>query len=304
VSSIILEIQREALDPDVAVPALLRKAFVAATKLAVPAFADWLGKELNGYTDGSDLPKYREAHGRHMMQVPYLRNWIPIQFEDPRMVNLTSTRPIMQSAAELESLLRMQSPGHALILPVPVSLQKQLCDLTGSQGRIAFFVDPSQLDGVLNGIRNAVLSWALRLEQDGIVGEDLGFSTQEKTMAANNHYTVNNFYGDLTNSQVQQNSVDSWQEMTVSSPLSSEILSLVRELSAANDDLGLEISAIAELRAEVETLAAQARSPKPKNSILISSLESIRQILVATAGGVSAHLLIKVGELIAKLNGG
>lgn len=303
-SSIIVEIQRDALDPGVAVAALLRKAFVAATKLAVPAFADWLGKELNGYPDGSDLPEYREAHGRHMMQLPNRGNWIPIQFEDPRMVKLTSRRPIMQSAAELESLLRMRSPGHALILPVPVALQNQLCELTGFQGQIAFFVNPSQLDGVLDGIRNSVLNWALRLEQDGIVGEDLGFSKQEKAIAANNHYTVNNFYGDLTNSQVQQNSVNSRQEMTVLSPLPSEVLSLVQELTAVKDSFGLERSAIAELSAEIETLAAQARSPKPKNPILLSSLESIQQILVAAAGGVGAHLLIKVGELIAKLHGG
>ena len=303
-SWIILEIQQEALDPNVSVAGLLRKALVAATKLAVPAFADWLGKELNGYPDGNNLPAYRHARGGYMIQDPYRGNWIPIQFEDPRLVPLTSSQPILKSAAELESLLRAQSPGHALVIPVPVGLQAQLCEITGYQGQVAFFVDPSQLDRVLNGIRNAVLNWTLRLEQDGIVGEDLGFSTQEKTIAANSHYTVNNFYGDLTNTQVQQNSVDSRQEMTVSSPLSSEILSLVRELSAAKDSLGLETSAIAELRAEIATLAAQARSPKPKNSILLSSLESIRQILVAAAGGVGAHLLVQVGELITKLHGG
>ena len=61
-SSLIEELQRDALDSSVQVADLLRKALVVATKLKLDEFRQWAERELEGY-DKVDLPSYREFYG-------------------------------------------------------------------------------------------------------------------------------------------------------------------------------------------------------------------------------------------------
>ena len=62
-SSLVLELQRDCLNPSAQTADLLRKALVIAQKLNVPEFTTWLERELTGYQDAKDLPKYRIALG-------------------------------------------------------------------------------------------------------------------------------------------------------------------------------------------------------------------------------------------------
>lgn len=49
--SVVLELQRDALDRSVPITDLLRKAYVIAKKLHITDFEVWAGQELNGYKD-------------------------------------------------------------------------------------------------------------------------------------------------------------------------------------------------------------------------------------------------------------
>lgn len=49
--SIVVELQRDSLNPAVSVSDFLRKALLIATKLDVPAFKTWIENELSGYRD-------------------------------------------------------------------------------------------------------------------------------------------------------------------------------------------------------------------------------------------------------------
>jgi hypothetical protein len=46
------------------------------------------------------------------------------------------------------------------------------------------FISTSFLAGIVGTIRNTILQWSLRLEEEGIVGEGLSFSDEEKSRAA------------------------------------------------------------------------------------------------------------------------
>ena len=63
-AGLVSELQRDALDTNVKVSELLRKAYVVATKLNIPDFKNWIQKELNGYGfDKDEIPNYRLLTG-------------------------------------------------------------------------------------------------------------------------------------------------------------------------------------------------------------------------------------------------
>ncbi|MEG4533665.1 AbiTii domain-containing protein [Microcoleus sp. D2_18a_D3] len=69
--SLVLELQRDALNPEISVLVLLRKALVVARKLNIQEFQQWVEKELNGYPGRSYLPQYRFMFGDLKARNPY-----------------------------------------------------------------------------------------------------------------------------------------------------------------------------------------------------------------------------------------
>ena len=54
---IVIQLQREALDENVDIETLLRKAYLVARKLQLKDFEEWISSEQNGYN--GDVPDYR-----------------------------------------------------------------------------------------------------------------------------------------------------------------------------------------------------------------------------------------------------
>ena len=82
-TSIVLQLQADCLDNNVAVSALLRKSLVVSTKLKITDFREWCQLEINGYTDLITTPEYRKIHGEIKAHNPYY-GWQPVLFEDVR----------------------------------------------------------------------------------------------------------------------------------------------------------------------------------------------------------------------------
>src|SRR5262245_16723243 len=76
VSSIVLELQREATDHRTALGHLLRKDLVLSTKLELSRWAKWCKAELNGHSVGHTVPGYRVVHGELKMFNPYNGVWM------------------------------------------------------------------------------------------------------------------------------------------------------------------------------------------------------------------------------------
>jgi hypothetical protein len=59
----------------------------------------------------------------------------------------------------------------------------------------------------MSTVRNKILEWAIILEENGILGEDMTFSEEEKKVATTtptiNNYT-NNFYGEVNDIGMNQ----------------------------------------------------------------------------------------------------
>lgn len=70
-------------------------------------------------------------------------------------------------------------------------------------------ISKSSIMNIFSNVRQVILEWSLELEKQGILGENLVFTKQEKEVANHNpNITIGNFQGvlgNVTNSQVQQN---------------------------------------------------------------------------------------------------
>ncbi|GAB7259028.1 AbiTii domain-containing protein [Dickeya ananatis] len=195
--SMVLRFQAMALDNQVSITALLRMAKAIATKLELQDMSAWIDKELNGYLD-TKVPEYRKVRGQ-LRAVHPNHGLIEAPVENRKLEDQLSTVYIRSSIGELESVPRKSSLSFQLPTELAHSLQaSQPQFLRFSLVRI---VGNSKLVNIAEQVRNRLLSWSLELEQQGILGENLQFSQQDKDKAP---MTTNNFnfHGDVNNSGV------------------------------------------------------------------------------------------------------
>jgi hypothetical protein len=297
VSSVVLELQREALDQSVRVSDLLRRAIVVARKLGLAELQEWIEKELSGYKEGQGIPDYREVWGQIRAWNPY-RGWIPVLFEDPTRGERLSKRSTGQSIAEIENILEGSSKQASLHLPFPQEIQRRLCEGMPFETEVTLIVQYSSLIRIVDSVRTIILNWTIKLEEDGILGEDLSFTSKEKHQARTHSYNITNFFGPVQGPQVQLGSDHSVQISATFDFDADAVRGLLGRLRAQLGDLGLSPDKCAEAEAEIGTVDAQLRSPKPKGLIVREGLRSLRSILESAGGGAAAQLLIELGRLL------
>jgi hypothetical protein len=290
---IVLQLQQEALDRNILVSDLLRKALVIARKLGLVEFQAWVESELSGYR-GKATPDYREVSGDVRGWNPY-NGWIPLVFEDPKEGEQVARRKTSQSIAELEHLVQ-GTEGHSLQMPYPQAVQRELSKGFGYETQVSLFTTKTSLIRIIDAVRTIILNWALKLEEDGILGEGLSFTTEERDVARKSPQIITNFYGPVQSPQIQQGN-ETVVQVQAAIDLTA-LAALLDQLKAALPNLGLEQDATTEVTAEIQTIKSQLGSPKPKTGILRESLRSIRTVLESAAGGAAGQLIIEVGKLL------
>ena len=295
--SVVIELQHDALNRDISITDLLRKAYVVARKLKIHEFEHWLSNELEGYKEQSEIPEYRVVTGQVKAWNPY-HGWQSVFFEDPKIAEAVSKRDNNQRIAEIENLLNTVSEkGSNLQMPFAPDQQNIICKSIGYQTQVTLMTSESGLVRIIDAVRNIVLNWAIKLEEDGILGEGMAFSADEKSQVEKHSYNVNNFYGEVTGSQIQQSSTDSTQTQEIHQLSYENINAFISELKRNIPNIELEEEATQELNAEISTVEIQTNSPKPKEGIIKESLGSIRRILEGASGSAIGQLLIQLGAL-------
>jgi hypothetical protein len=294
-NSVIIELQREALDKNIRVSDLLRKALVVAHKLKLTEFQEWIEKELYGYKD--EVPDYRIVTGKVRAWNPY-NGWIPVIFDDPKEAEILSKRPHGQSVAEIEELVRRSGSGTTLHMPFPEGIRRKLCQGTGFQTEVSLFVDHTLLVRTLDAVRNIILNWALKLEEKGVLGEGMAFSENEKKAAFQNPQNINYFYGPVQSPQIAQGNQQAIQVSSTFILEKETILKFIKELHNAIQNIELDPTKKLELESEMATVQAQVSSPNPKKSIVRESLSSIKTILEGAGGSAVGQLLMEAGKML------
>jgi len=219
-SSLVEELQRDALDSKINVSDLLRKSLVVATKLNLADFRKWVECELNGYGKDDGLPDYRLIQCQVQSTNPFDGRKIPWKFPTSSLEEMVCRRRIAQSVASIDALVSGKKEAE-LAMPFNAEMQTILmrgCDDPSPPVPYSV-VQTSQLHGILDAVRNAILAWSLKLEADGIVGDGMSFSPKEKEIAAErtadlqpvvNYITI----GHMENSSIQQGTQQSHQQRT------------------------------------------------------------------------------------------
>jgi hypothetical protein len=294
-TGIVRELQKEALDRSVRVSDLLRKALLVARKLKAPNIEAWIVAELNGYSDGANVPAYRTISGEIKSWNPYNGAWLPIIFpeSDAKIHRALTQRKCNQAIAEIESLLSKAESGQ-LAMPYPPEVQAKLMKAVDLVTPPVLLVSEARLHGIVDAIRTATLDWALQLEENGVLGQDLSFSDADRRAASHIVFNI----GSMSHSQIQAETSHS-QQLLAERPIDpKQLIEFVGKAREALVALGLPATTADELRGELDTLEAQARSPKPKQGIIRESLKSVRTILEGATGNAIGEGLIATFRIL------
>ncbi|CAN7676859.1 hypothetical protein LJR029_003292 [Caballeronia sp. LjRoot29] len=309
-ASLVLELQREALNTQGSVSHLLRMAFVVARKLGVAEFEKWVDAEMNGYKDAQQLPEYRLLSGSVKVFNPYYQGWQPLRFAEPKWAERLSKRPIFDPIAKLESMVAETSKSGEFMVTFVPQVERDLMDAMrgGPKMQPATAISGAAVQGVIDTVRNTVLDWSLRLETSGVLGEDMTFSDEEKrrmpeppTPAPVAYYAQNQtVIHSMQQSQVQQATTDSTQTFVQAPPDLVAVSALMARLREQLDALNMPAEARGEVEADIATIEAQAKSPRPRFAIIRETMYSMRSVIEQAAGSVvGAGLLVEFTRLLS-----
>ena len=198
---------------------------------------------------------------------------------------------------ELENLLENRTDNSCLQMPYPQHINNILIKATGRTTIFSLFVPHTSIVRILEAVRTIILNWTLKLEEQGILGEGLTFTQEEKSKVAGQSYNVSNFYGPVHGAQIQQDSSHSIQFSQKVDFNIPNIAEFIQVLTKSVHELGLEEKSKEELEADIATLRAQVESPNPKNGIINECLSSVRKILEGAGGALAAKLLEYLASL-------
>lgn len=296
-NSLVLELQREAYLQDTPISVLVRKAYTLARKLELKELIEWTHLELNGYSNEKEVPAYRNVKG-HLKALNPFHGYIPAYF--PELDNVLTSRVMYNSIAEIEQFIQQGNEnGGMMMYKFDTSVQLTLMKLAQADFELSLHIPVTQFSKIIDNVRNVILEWTLKLEEEGILGENMTFNDKEK-QAANQIPSVTNIIGTMVNSQLQQNSDNSTQSISVGEFKVENLKEIVEQgkvlLEQITDD-----ETKAEVNSELTVLQAQIDSPKPKKTIIKESLASIRNIAEGATGSVLVSLVPKIVEVLSTL---
>lgn len=207
---IVIELQREALDKNADIESLLRKAYLVARKLKLSDFEDWIKQEQDGYK--KEVPEYRYVRGEIKALNP-MRGWVPFVLS-PKMEEKLTKMPIINSISSISDVYESGDNPVTFTINAEVIELLNRCSNAPFDTTFSFWMSRSEFYRILETVRNKILEWALLLEENGIVGENLSFTDVEKKAAQTsqviNNY-VNNFFDDVNDLDLQQGGLDNIQ---------------------------------------------------------------------------------------------
>jgi hypothetical protein len=290
---LILQIQEDALDSKASLTDALRKAKIACTKLDLIEFGNWLDLELNGYvnTPVQQLPEYRKIYGFPEWHNPY-HGWQPIIFPNSKAAEICSCAPISMSVAAIEESLRNA--------PYPPDLASKI--LGGKRESIHIKLTSSSLSDILNYVRNIVINWTVDMEKQGVLGDNLIFSPEDRAKSATlTAQTVTNHIHISQVGSFVQNADRSVVQGVVGSTLDLEgVKELLQQIEPLLPASNIAVPVKEATEDVLDELKSEAGKQNPDSSRLRILLESLKRVL-APAGD---HLVrIAVDSAITKLLG-
>ncbi|HEV3439735.1 MAG TPA: hypothetical protein VG122_20385 [Gemmata sp.] len=191
-TNLVNELQISAEQDDVLT--VLRKTMRFASKLNRKDISDWLQLEQSGYPDNQDVPDYRKIR----ISIAFITNgFVPAGFGQIMngVQNLPSSgdfgiMPIGSPISTVQTwIASLDKEGGGLYEPADEEQDQFLRSMYrfdpvfAKQITLLLCLNSAQVRAIPERIKDKVLVWACTLEQAGVTGEGMSFSTQEKEIA-------------------------------------------------------------------------------------------------------------------------
>ncbi|WP_054834780.1 hypothetical protein [Methanobrevibacter arboriphilus] len=186
--SLIEEVQNNCVSDNISIVDMLRKSLILARRLKIEEFEKWIKLELDGYNDISELPKYRTIEGLLKAETAYGVKILQMPRSD--LQDILQKRPYLNPISKIEELYNNHK-SNTLELIYPLETIEMIQKGLNCESRPFLSVEPSELKNILDTVKNTVLEWTLRLQDDGIMGENFSFTENEKNIANQNRNIYN-----------------------------------------------------------------------------------------------------------------
>ncbi len=155
-----------------------------------------------------------------------------------------------------------------------------------------YHVSRASVADVIEKVKNTLLEWTLKLEKEGIIGENMSFNEKEKEQAKSIPQTINNYYGNtnVVNGSAEHSQIISGNnnKITVSYEEFKKELDKIEESIHKDDKLSEENAETAlELLSEIRDKIDSNKKP----DIVKSALVGLKDFLITAGGGLTANLL-------------
>ena len=289
--SLVLDLQQEVLKPDCDVLNSLRKAHLIAVKLHLPEFDHWVCSELNGYSgEPEKIPRYREIRGALKVHHPY-HGWTAVQFQTNQQQEQFSVRKLREPLSQIMQLAR--TIKRELGISLPAEIEEMIYQSSDMPARMdmMFCANPVCLSSIVEQVKNCLLEWTIRLEQEGIIGEGMQFSREETDIAKRVPQTINNYFGTVVHGDIKQSQVVSGNNNSISFHYGdvTELMGKVKESLVQEQLSADDRDSAAELISEIESKISQQKKPR----IICAALTGLRDFLVAGGANVTAALIVQ-----------
>jgi hypothetical protein len=201
------------------------------------------------------------------------RGWLPIFFDDS--IENLEIRYLHQPISELEKLIN--SSSNTLIIKYGSEVEKAIMYHFNLDVQPTLHVTKANAFGLIEAVRDTVLRWSLELEQNGILGEGMTFSEQEKKSAMQLNLEINN----LVSANMNQNQSSSQVYQSFNAPVGAVQTGNhnIANVSQNNDANNAEIlNAIAELRQQIIT----STLPPNLQEVADDALDTLQEEIVSS----------------------
>lgn len=290
-SSLVLDLQQEVLNSDCDILAALRKAHLIAAKLKLTEFDAWIQTELNGYSHKKreDIPDYRSVKGTLKAFNPY-NGWIPAQCTDDEMEKLICEQKMWQPIGELQDLYQ-QATGGSFVYQFSAGQMEAISSMfdTPVPMQFALHISSHLLKSIIEQVKNCLLEWTLKLEEKGILGENMTFSKTESASAKEIPQQVNHYYGTVVNGPINNSQFVSGNNNTVTynaaavSQAMDDIKESIEKENISADDMESALEILAEISEKLD------QNKKP--GVIKSALLGLKDFVLAAGANVTAALI-------------
>ncbi len=285
-----MELQQEILCPTSDIMTLLRKAHVIAKKLQLNEFDKWILSELNGYSDYDSIPDYRLINGSIKAWNPY-NGWIPVILNNNKLEEIICNRKLGESLGKIIELEKKTDSSFHINYSSEINQElNSMCDFPFPT-QYALQASAHQLHAIIEQVKNTILEWTIKLESEGIVGENMQFNSNEKESAKRIPQTVNNYYGNtnVINGNVDSSAIVSGNENSIifsyekANEAVSDIQASLKEEQLSKEDFDAAMEMLEEICEKV--------SKKKKKSIIKSALIGLKDFLIGVGASATVALI-------------